>query len=176
MDYSNILKNIVKGAMGATSLDNSKISRGISDAIPQILEQLNLNTQNNTQREQLNRALIDHENDDIDDAKNYIKNFDADESKRMVDKIFGDRRQEVEENLKKKTGFSDADVKKLLMIAAPLVIAHLAKSKKNKGLEAEDLMDETKSFKESSGVLSTLRNLLDRDNDGKIIDEIFKIK
>lgn len=176
MDYSKIIKEIIAGGIGgAGNMDRRQMAQGLGTILPQILGQLTENAQNPSARESLNQALLDHQDDNITNPQQYAQNFDSAESERMVDKIFGGRREEVQAETAKRTGLRDDEVKKLLVLAAPLVIAHLAKVKKEKNLQAEDLAEETRHFQsQGQGLLGGLKNMLDKDGDGNIFDDLLK--
>lgn len=163
MDYGKIIRDIISSGLNSQShgLDGKKAAEGLGAILPQLLDQIHKNAKEPQERASLNQALLDHGDDNIENPTQYIDNFDSQESERMVEKIFGNRQREVQEETKKRTGFSDDEVKKLLLMAAPLVIAHLAKAKKQKNVSEEELPREIEDFKSNShGIIGILKNLM----------------
>lgn len=176
MDYSKMIKDIIAGGMGtAQNMDHRQMAQGLGAVLPQIFNQLHQNARDPQERASLNQALLEHQNDPIENPQNYIENFDRGESERMVSKIFGNRAEDVQMETAKRTGLSNDEVKKLLLLAAPLVIAHLAKAKKQNNLQEEDLAEETRNFQEhGQGLFGNIKNMLDKDGDGNIFDDLLK--
>lgn len=125
------INKILEGIFENSSVDTQKATKAATTMLPELLEQLKKNSENEESREGLNRALYDHQDDNLNDPSNYANNFDSEESKRMLSKIFGSNEQQVNERGQKASGLSSDDTKKVLMTLAPFVIASLAKKNKH---------------------------------------------
>jgi hypothetical protein len=91
--------------------------------------------------------------------------------------ILGSKRTPVETGVSRASGLDKGQVGKLLMMLAPLVMSALAKSKKQSNLDSGGLADllgrqraqvEQRTPQMKGGLL----DMLDRDNDGSIADDI----
>lgn len=96
--------------------------------------------------------------------------------------ILGSRRSTVEAGVQKASGLDAAQVGQLLMLLAPLVMGALGKLKQKNDLDAgglRDLLQKDRSQVESRvGAKSkggSLIDLLDRDDDGSVADDIADI-
>lgn len=176
MDYTKIIRDIM-GARDVASkdgIDAGEFTKGIGAALPEILSQISNNARIPEEKESLEKALRDHEDDNIENPKEYVEQFDNDESSRMLDKIFGGRKEVVEKEVVQKTGLDQEKIRKILMIAAPLILAHLANSrKKDPNFEVEK---STKKMEKevSGGLFESLGKIFDKDGDGNILNDFLK--
>lgn len=92
--------------------------------------------------------------------------------------VFGDRRPAIESGVGKASGLQSDQVAKLLSLLAPLVMSALAKTKRDRGLDAGGLADalgrERRQIEQRAPGLSSggLGSLLDRDHDGDVSDDL----
>lgn len=95
--------------------------------------------------------------------------------------VLGDRRGAVEGGVGRASGLRGEQVGQLLMLLAPLVMSALAKLKQQRGLDGRGLADalgrEREEIEERAPGVSRggLLDLLDRDGDGQVGDEIASI-
>lgn len=95
--------------------------------------------------------------------------------------VLGDRRRAVEGGVGRASGLDGEQVGRLLMLLAPLVMSALAKVKQKRHLDerglAEALAEERREIEDKApGVQSGgLADLLDRDGDGQIGDDLADI-
>ena len=90
--------------------------------------------------------------------------------------MFGDRQASVEQAVGQASGMDAAQVGKLLMMLAPMVMGALGKAKKAQGLDADGLAgllgQEKESLAAKEPALGGLMGMLDQDGDGNIVDDV----
>lgn len=95
--------------------------------------------------------------------------------------VLGDRRRAVEGGVGRASGLDGRQVGRLLMLLAPLVMSALAKVKEKRHLDerglAEALAEERREIEDKAPGVSSggLADLLDRDDDGQIGDDLADI-
>jgi hypothetical protein len=96
----------------------------------------------------------------------------------ILSHVLGSRQSAVMTGIAKLTGLDRGQVQSLLAILAPIVMSALAKQKQEENLDASGIADvldrERRTIEEKTDGMSRggLKNLLDRDDDGSIADDI----
>ncbi|MEM7707571.1 MAG: DUF937 domain-containing protein [Pseudomonadota bacterium] len=147
-------------------------------ALPVILGQLNRNAQSPDQVGGLAAALDkDHDGSILDNLGGFLSQNPSDRDNRMVDHIFGGRRQAVEKQLSKTSGLDSGAMGKLMANLGPLVMGALSKKRQqaptNDGLGGlgglTDLLKQDRNEADSrSKGFSIVDQLLDADGDGDV--------
>lgn len=88
--------------------------------------------------------------------------------------ILGGKREAVENGVSKGSGLDKAQVAKLLMLAAPLVMAALGRARQKKNLDAGGVSKMVQEDSERAGG-GLLGGLLDKNDDGSIADDLAKM-
>lgn len=157
--------------------DESRAQSALSMGLPAILAALQRNASKPGGAEALDRALQrDHDGSVFDDLGAVLggsRNADGDGILRHA---LGDRRGSVEEAVSRQSGLDRDQVSKLLAMVAPLVMGHLGRARRQRGVDAGGLGDllqrEGQAVAGGGSGLSGLAGLLDRDGDGSIADEV----
>jgi len=95
--------------------------------------------------------------------------------------VLGSRQSAVVTGIAKLTGLDRGQVQSLLAILAPIVMSALAKRKQEENLDAEGIAnaldEERRTIEDKTDGMSTgsLKDLLDRNDDGSIADDIVDI-
>ena len=94
--------------------------------------------------------------------------------------VLGGRQGAVEQGVSRASGLGRGQVLQLLMLAAPLVMSALGKMKRQQGLDAQGVANVIdREQREVAGQIpgnrSGLMDLLDRDDDGSIADDVAQI-
>jgi len=76
-----------------------------------------------------------------------------------------EKSREVAKHVEKETGFSSSLIKSILPMLAPMIIGALTK-------KSAPSLSNNQSTQSSSGIEGMLKNLIDQDNDGSIIDDV----
>ena len=163
----------ISGRLGA---DQSATSTAIRAALPLLLGALAKNASNPDGARQLHDALArDHDGSRLD----RLPDPDADrpEGDAILRHVLGDRRGLAEQGIAKASGLDMAKVGPLLAMLAPVVLGALGKARNERGLGPQDLSamlggERDAMSAASPGMMGALSQLLDRDRDGSIVDDV----
>ena len=174
----------------AVGTDESSTQRAMMAALPVILGAMNKNTNDPSQAASLANALErDHDGSLLDNLGGFLGqsgaagtvpslNAKATDGGGILGHIFGNKLNSVEQGVGKATGMNTQQVTKLLMMAAPLVMAYLGRQKRQRNLDAGGLSDllqrEATTARQSAppDLLGTIGSFLDRDGDGSPLDDV----
>ena len=126
----------------------------------------------------LSEALDEHKNNSIDDISSFLRNTDKEDGSKILGHILGNRKNDVENNISIQTGLKQHEVSGLMSQLAPLLMGMLGRQKSSGNFNATDLPSMLMNLLgggNNSGMMDTITNLIDKDNDGSIIDDIGKI-
>jgi len=163
----------ISGRLGA---DRNATSTAISAALPLLLGALARNASDPDGARQLHDALArDHDGSRLD----RLPDPDAarPEGDAILRHVLGDRRGVAEQGIAKASGLDLAKVGPLLAMLAPVVMGALGKTRNERGLGPQDLSvllgSERDAIGEASpGMMGALSQLLDRDRDGSVVDDL----
>jgi len=154
----NSLKTISKQA-GATP---EQAKSALTDAIPILMNALARNNKSSDGAQALQNG--------------YLNNPEAANGAGILKHVLGGKKQNVESYISKDAGISSASASKILEMAAPIVMGYLGKSSaggRNNDVIGGLLNSVLNSGKTGSGKKqSVVEQLLDRDNDGSVLDDI----
>jgi hypothetical protein len=95
---------------------------------------------------------------------------------KILGHILGARQPGITQSLGKATGLDSGKTGLLLAMLAPMVLSYLGKAKRERGLDAGGLGSVLGSEREGlaarGGALGGLMSMLDRDNDGSVMDDV----
>jgi hypothetical protein len=148
----------------------------ISAALPLLLGALARNASTPDGARQLHDALArDHDGSRLD----RLPDPDATrpEGDAILRHVLGDRRGLAEQGIAKASGLDLAKVGPLLAMLAPVVMGALGKTRNERGLDPQDLSVLLGSERDaigaaSPGMMGALSQLLDRDRDGSVVDDL----
>ncbi|HET9886188.1 MAG TPA: DUF937 domain-containing protein [bacterium] len=91
----------------------------------------------------------------------------------ILNHIFGNRRPAVEQSLGRSTGLNSRSMGLLLMMLAPIVLAHLGKMRRQQNMNETDLKqtlddEHDEMFKNQPHTTSSVSSMLDADGDGDV--------
>jgi hypothetical protein len=167
--------NQISSRIGA---DPGTTSNAIDAALPLLISALAHNAQDGDQARSLATAVSrDHDGSILDDVPAHVSHPDEQAGAGILRHVLGGRQQTVENGLSKATGLNPDKVGTLLTTLAPLVLGALGRAKQQSGLEGQDLSillnQEQQHLNQSApGAMSALSRLLDRNNDGSVVDDI----
>lgn len=94
----------------------------------------------------------------------------------LLGQLLGGRQGAVEQGIAKASGLSGGQVQQLLAMLVPMVLGALGKLRKEEGLDeagvADKLRQERAELADASGFGGVLEQLLDKDDDGSIADDV----
>lgn len=128
---------------GLSSSDFSKVA---ALGLPAILQGINRNTNDEAGNEAFNSALKQHEDvDQYQSIKQLSSDVDTQDGDNILGHIFGNK-DGVTNRISNTVGLSSADVKKVLVLLAPIVMKYFADRKKEKNLDNTGVQQETGSI------------------------------
>ena len=114
----------------------------------------------------------------MDDIGGFLSKSDNGNGGTLVSQLLGGQRGDAEQGIAQVSGLSAGSAGSLLENLAPIVIGMLGKQRQSSGLDASGLagligtMSGQSRQGANSGTMGLLGNLLDRDNDGSVIDDV----
>lgn len=158
----------------------AETNQAISAALPLLVAAMARNASDPAKAQGLARALDeDHDGGLLDDMSGFLgaPQGRAADGNGILKHVLGNRRGAVEQQLGRGTGLGAGQMAQLLPLLAPLVMAALAKAKRQRGLDAGGLAgvlggEQAQIQQRAPGLMGTLSGLLDRDGDGSAMDDI----
>jgi hypothetical protein len=158
----------------------AQTNQAISAALPLLVAAMARNASDPAQAQGLARAIDeDHDGGLLDDLSGFLgaPQGRAADGNGILKHVLGSRRGAVEQQLGRGTGLGASQMAQLLPLLAPLVMAALAKAKRQRGLDAGGLAgvlggEQAQIQQRAPGLMGTLSGLLDRDGDGSAMDDI----
>lgn len=114
-----------------TQAEPSQIEKLTKLALPTMLEALKNNASSREGKESLEKALTKHEKDPSD-LLGFLNDADTEDGEKILGHMFGNKKEDVVQNLAKNSGMDLGTVIKLLAKYAPMILSMLAMSKMTK--------------------------------------------
>ena len=171
-------KDVVKELSKSTGADTDKMQEAVKLGIPSLVQAMGKNAKSSQGASSLAKALDDHKDDKGDSIGDFLKSVGTKDGSKMLDHIFGSNNKKVQNNLSKQTGLKQDQVSAMMVQLAPLIIGMLAKQKLSKNVGAGDLSSMLMGLMVSGGnkdIMNMVTNLIDKDDDGSIVDDIGKM-
>lgn len=160
--------------------DPDRTGQAINAALPMLIAAMARNAADPDRAEGLARAVDeDHDGSLLDNFSGFLNapTGRAADGDGILRHVLGGRRSNVEQGLGNATGLDASQIAKLLPLLAPVVMAALGKMKRQGNLDAGGLAgvlggEEQQIQRRTPGLLGALGGLLDRDNDGSVVDDL----
>ena len=159
--------------------DPDTTRQAVPAALTALLGGLSHNTSQPEGAQQLASALErDHDGSILDDLAGSLGSSSLNQQGAgILGHIFGGRRGAVESQVGQRAGLNQAQVARLLMLLAPIVLGALGRAKRQRGLDSGGLSDilsnERRTIEQAQPQNRGLLNvLLDRDGDGQVMDDL----
>jgi hypothetical protein len=170
-----LLETILKSQNGGAvkqlaknfGLSNDDTMRALSQLVPALSRGVKGNISNQNGLESLMNALSKGKHEQYLDKSDYLGRPEAvQDGNSILGHILGskDASRQVAHQAASNTGLGAGLLKKMLPVVASMVMGSLFKQSKTKGLLGGAL---------ASGAGGILTSMLDRDNDGSVIDDLF---
>ncbi|MFZ1248852.1 MAG: DUF937 domain-containing protein [Candidatus Saccharimonadales bacterium] len=159
-------------------LDTSQTNTAVDTALNAILGGLQSNVGKKAGAEKLDSALQkDHSGSVLDDIIGALGDGTTQkDGAKILEHIFGGKTGKVTDTVAKKAGVDAGAAGGILEALAPIVLGQLGKTKKSQGLDAGGVADTILRQKlPKGGVMDGIAQLLDRDKDGQILDDLLDI-
>lgn len=161
--------------------DKNTTSQALSAAVPLLLSALANNASQPEGAKDLHKALAkDHDGTILNNMDSFLSNPQAANGAGILGHVLGDRRDTVQNGLAQGTGLDASSVGQLLEIAAPLVMGVLGQQQRQQNLDANGLstlLDQQQQEAQVTNpdLMSMVSNLLDMNNDGNALDDVFRL-
>lgn len=165
------------------NVNDTEAKKGLTEALPTILEALGKNTSTTEGAEALDRALEKHDGSVLSNMTDYLSNPDLKDGMGILGHLFGGSTQNVASAVSKASGINLDGSTKLLQMLAPLVMGTLGQVKKETNLSASGLNGiitmATAALKaqngDTNGLMSALGGILDSNKDGNVADDLLNL-
>ena len=184
MDLLKLLTNLSSNQTALNQLNQSvdakptQVQKLVQLGLPMLMEALNRNASTPQGAQALTSALEQHQEDNTDDLTGFIEKVDTEDGSKILQHVFENKNQMVQNNLSKQTGLNTNQVGSLMAKLAPLMLGALGNQKKAQNLDATGVASLastlTKGLQQSGGgnLFSLAKQLLDADKDGDIMDDL----
>ncbi|MCB9233880.1 MAG: DUF937 domain-containing protein [Bacteroidia bacterium] len=162
--------------IGAKS--NSQTQSAIAAALPMIVRGLANNVQKEGGADALAGALDrDHDGSILDNLGGFLQQGDTSHGDSILGHVFGQKRGMVEGGVSQVSGLNAGQAGQLIAMVAPVVLGAIGKQKRDQGLDAGGLIgmlsgEKSRSEQNQSNEMGLFGQLLDRDGDGSIADDV----
>lgn len=165
------------------NVNDTEAKKGLTEALPTILEALGKNTSTTEGAEALDRALEKHDGSVLSNMTGYLNNPDLKDGMGILGHLFGGSTQNVASAVSKASGINLDGSTKLLQMLAPLVMGTLGQVKKETNLSASGLNGiitmAAAALKaqngDTNGLMSALGGILDSNKDGNVADDLLNL-
>lgn len=158
--------------------DKAATSKAIAAAVPLLLGALAKNAATPNGAQALHDAVTrDHDGSILDNPNAIDSAAATGQGDGILGHVLGDRRSVAEQGIASASGLDMSKVGPLLAMLAPLVMGALGRAQRGGNLGAGGLADALGTERDalgagSPGVLGAITRMLDRDNDGSVIDDV----
>lgn len=170
-------ENSLQTISNKTGATPDQAKSALTDAIPILMNALARNNKSSDGAQALNNAIArDHDGSLLDNLSGYLSNPETANGAGILKHVLGGKKQNVESYISKDAGISSSSAAKILEMAAPIVMGYLGKS--SAGGRNTDVIGSLLNSVLNSGQTGAgkkqgiVEQLLDRDNDGSVLDDI----
>jgi hypothetical protein len=161
----------------ALGTDSRQTQAAIAAALPMLLKGLARNASAGDGASSLGRALArDHDGSLLDDLGGFLRQPDLAEGDGILRHVLGDRQKAIEAGVSTSSGLNIAKVGPLLATLAPILLGALGRRQRSESLDDRGLADllglESQAVEAAAPELGGLTQLLDRDGDGSVSDDV----
>ena len=170
--------DVVSRISSRIGADPGTTGNAIDAALPLLLSALARNSQDPAKARSLDTAVAqDHNGAILEDVPRHVSAPDEQTGTGILRHVLGGNQQTVQSGLSRATGLDADKVGSLLATLAPLVMGALGRAKQENGLDEKGLSrlltKEQQNLNQSApGAMTALSGLLDRNNDGSVVDDI----
>jgi hypothetical protein len=157
--------------------DSRATQSAVQAALPMLLGALAKNSSSAGGADALAGALDrDHDGSILDDLGGFLSGGAGSDGAAILGHVLGSREQTVEAGIGKATGLQTGQIAQLLQMLAPVVLGYLGRQKQQQsmssGMLGELLGTQSSRAQAQNPAFSAITALLDKDDDGTIVDEL----
>lgn len=162
---------------GQLGTDSRSTQNAVQAALPLLLGALAKNSASSGGADALAGALDrDHDGSILDDLGGVLGGGAGADGAAILGHVLGNRESTVEAGIGKATGLQTGQTAQLLQMLAPIVLGYLGRQKRQQGMSAgvlgELLGAQSRQAQTQNPALGALASLLDKDDDGTIVDDL----
>lgn len=168
-------KDAIDELSRSTGADNERVKNAVNLGVPTLVEAMSRNAKTSQGASSLSEALDEHKDSSVEDIGDFLRRANTQDGSKILNHVFGSNNINVQNNLSRQTGLEQNQISGLMAQLAPLVMSMLGKQKSSNNVGANDLPSMLKSLLgngNNSGIMSAVTNLLDKNNDGNIMDDL----
>ena len=157
--------------------DSRSTQNAVQAALPLLLGALAKNSASSGGADALAGALDrDHDGSILDDLGGFLGGGAGTDGAAILGHVLGTRQPTVQAGIGKATGLGSDQIGQLLQMLAPIVLGYLGRQKRQQGWSSDMLGEllgtQSTQAQAQSPALGALASLLDKDDDGTIIDDL----
>ena len=157
--------------------DSRATENAVQAALPLLLGALAKNSASSGGADALAGALDrDHDGSILDDLAGFLGGGASSDGAAILGHVLGKREPTVEAGIGKATGLQSGQIAQLLQMLAPIVLGYLGRQKRQQSMSSGTLGDllgaQSSRAQAQNPALGALASLLDKDDDGSIVDEL----
>lgn len=174
-------QQVISGLSKQTGENDSKVASAVSMALPFLISQMNKNASTPQGAASLDKALNDHSQSSVlSNVSGLLNSGNMADGLGILGHVFGNKQNQVAENISKQSGLSTGNVLQILATLAPLVMNFLGQEKKQQNVGQDNLtgllgglLGGMKQSNQSE--MSMIERMLDQDGDGSIVDDAMNL-
>ena len=174
MDITKMLaeSGMLEQLAGQYGLNVGQVEEVVKMGIPKISKAINNNTSSREGMKSFIDAVNGHKNVDLDSMIRDIGKVDREDGDKILGHIFGNDRSATEAELSQAQGISAGSVSGILSILAPILMGMMGNKmgSRSSGFNTGDIFGSILGSR--SGVGNILTSMLDKNNDGNVVDDI----
>lgn len=161
-------------------MDQSTTNDAIQTALPILLAALARNSSTPEGASSLLGALDrDHDGSILDDVGGFLANYGSGDGSSILEHLFGNRVEAVEQGVSQSTGLDTSTTAQLLMMLAPIVMGALGRKNQEGTIDQSNLptvlTGATEQMGGNAGTIGMLSQLLDGNRDGSAVDDVMRM-
>lgn len=173
-------EDIIKKVSEQAGVDPTMAKQVLEKMTPAITGALAKNTHTEGGAEKLAEILdTKHDGSVLSNPESLNQQELETDGSKILGHIFGDQTTEIEKELESQTGADEGTTKKMMATFAPLVLGALGQQKKELGLDTAGLSSvldiATTMFSQEGSKADVLKNMMDLDKDGQVVDDLPKL-
>ncbi len=184
MSLMDQLSDVVVGRMSQQAAQKTGLNEGLAAqlmpmAMAALMGGLKKNASQPSGADALASALDRHDGSLLNDLGRLGQDSTLADGQKILGHILGGKQAQTERALAKTAGVDQGQVRQLLAMAAPMVLASLGRAKREQGLDASALAglvteESVRVQKAAPSELGGLMQFLDQDGDGDFKDDMLE--
>ncbi len=168
-------KDALENLGGSVGANKDQVQKLINLGMPTIMKAMDRNAKSESGAQSLYDALKKHQDDDVEEMARNLNKVDTADGSKILSHVFQDKQERVQTNLAQKTHMENNQVSTILSQLAPLVLGALGQQQKEQDVNVSNLsgfLDGATQQTGDSGIMKIAEQLLDRDKDGSVLDDV----